>query len=100
MPDQEGAEALRVVRPDRVLHARSRRERRAPGADFRDIGEHARFGDRVEDIEIPEDRRKDRIDQAEALASEMRAFTDGRFDANELRRNGGSYDGIWVTTAV
>src|SRR5438309_9106080 len=87
---QEDLEARRVVRADRIAHARPRRQRGAPGADLRRRLEDARLEEGLEHIEIAEDRAERGIDQREALAGEIRPVAERLLDALELARELGA----------
>src|SRR2546430_11978156 len=70
--DEEGAQALGIVRRNGLPHARPLRQGRPPGAQLRRVGEDVKVGQRVEQIEIAKHRPENRIDQAEALTCEIR----------------------------
>src|SRR5687768_6692946 len=57
-------QAIAVIRTHRGSHARPFRQRRAPAADFRQGIEHVERHESVEDVEVPEDRSIDGIDEA------------------------------------
>lgn len=74
MAPKEALETVRIVRHHGLLHTWSFSQRPAPSGNSCQAVEHTGRGDGVEDVEIPEDRRKDRIDEAEPFAGKEGAF--------------------------
>ena len=57
----------------------TRRQIVPPGRDLGQFAKEVEVAERLENIEVPEDRTEYRVDDAEVLASEVRAFAQRRF---------------------
>lgn len=72
---QERLQPRLVIGDHRAAHGGSLREHAPPFPQFPKVPEDAQIDEAVEDVEVAEHRREHRVDQREAVASEIGSCT-------------------------
>ena len=84
MMPEEGSQAIVIVVPDRLAHALALGQCRAPLGRAGQAIEYSGGCDRIEHVEIAENRREDRVDETECVAGEKWPGAEFRLDALEF----------------